>query len=191
MLQKFSLAVAGSVVTVGLLGSSAMAAGFSGEYAPSEWTLTNTNTNGFVNTSGVPGSISLTGGNNGGSGFGQTAYTTAAKASGLVSFNWDYTTNDVDGSSFDPFGYILNGTFTQLTSNGLKTPQTGNFSFAVLQGDTFGFAVNTTDNILGAANVVISNFAAPVPEPATVAGLLAIGALGAGAIKRKRQTTNG
>lgn len=50
-----------------------------------------------------------------------------------------------------------------------------------MEDDTFGFGVNTVDNIVGAATVVVSNFDAPqsVPEPGTMAALslVALGGL--------------
>jgi hypothetical protein len=179
--------------TIGLVGAAtviganpAQAAGFSGSYAPSNWTFTNSNADGFVDTSNAPESITLTGGDNRSGRFGQTAYTTAAVNS-LVSFNWNYST--VDGPFWDPFGFLLNGIFTQLTNPNGSNSQSGTYSTLVKAGDIFGFAVNTRDNIVGPASVTISNFeATQVPEPASVLGLLAFGALGAGAkLKRNKQ----
>ncbi len=65
-----------TVTTVSLTlaaASSASAAtvfGFQTPYAPINWTFTNSNADGFVNTGGAPASISLTGGNNGSGGSG-------------------------------------------------------------------------------------------------------------------------
>ncbi|MFB2979832.1 PEP-CTERM sorting domain-containing protein [Microseira sp. BLCC-F43] len=181
--------------TIGLVGAAtviganpAQAAGFSGSYAPSNWTFTNLNADGFVDTSNAPESITLTGGDNLSGAFGLTAYTTAAVNS-LVSFNWNYNTQDVDGPFWDPFGFLNNGVFTQLTDPNGSQSQSGTYSTLVKAGDIFGFAVNTLDNIVGPASVTISNFeATQVPEPASVLGLLAFGALGAGAkLKRNKQ----
>ena len=177
-----------TVTTVSLTlaaASSASAAtvfGFQTPYAPSNWTFTNSNANGLVNTGGAPASISLTGGDNGSNSSGTTNYTTTA--AGTVTFDWNYSTND--GPLLDRFGYLLNGSFTQVTNNGGDVDQNGTSTFNVLAGDSFGFRIFTTDNTGGRASVTISNFSAPapvpasVPEPSTVLSLLVLGGLGAG-----------
>jgi hypothetical protein len=179
-----------TVTTVGLTlaaasgASAATVSGFQTPYAPINWTFTNSNTDGFVNTGGAPASISLTGGNNGSGGSGTTDYTTTAAAAGTVTFDWNYST--ADGPFFDPFGYLLNGSFTQVTNNGGGVFQNGTSTFNVLAGDSFGFRIFTTDNIFGRASVTISNFSAPIPEPSTVLSLLVLGGLGAGLKYLKR-----
>ncbi|MFM6321705.1 MAG: PEP-CTERM sorting domain-containing protein [Microcystis panniformis] len=160
--------------------SAATVFGFQGPYAPINWTFTNSNADGSVNTGGAPASISLTGGDNGSDNFGTTDYTTTAAAAGTVTFDWDYSTADIDGPFFDRFGYLLNGSFTQVTNNGGGVVQNGTSTFNVLAGDSFGFRIFTTDNISGRGSVTISNFSAPIPEPSTVLSLLALGGLGAG-----------
>jgi len=173
-----------TVTTVGLTlaaASSASAAtvfGFQTPYAPINWTFTNSNADGSVNTGGAPASISLTGGNNGSGGSGTTDYTTTAAAAGTVTFDWNYST--ADGSFWDPFGYLLNGSFTQVTNDGGGVVQNGTSTFNVLAGDSFGFRIFTRDNLFGWASVTISNFSAPIPEPSTVLSLLVLGGLGAG-----------
>jgi len=173
-----------TVTTVSLTlaaASSASAAtvfGFQDAYDPINWTLTNSNADGFVNTGGAPASISLTGGDNGSFSSGTTDYTTTAAAAGTVTFDWNYSTND--GPFFDPFGYLLNGSFIQVTDDGGDLVQNGTSTFNVLAGDSFGFRIFTTDNIVGPGSVTISNFSAPVPEPSTVLSLLVLGGLGAG-----------
>jgi hypothetical protein len=140
-------------------------------------------TNGYVNTTNAPSSISIIGGNGGGWGSGKTTYTTTALIGGLLSFNWSYGTADWN-PYYDPFGFVLNGAFTQLTNNGGPNGQSGAFSTTLAQGDIFGFGINTTDNAFGSGNATISGFAAPVPEPVSTVGLL----IGAGAmLKRKQQ----
>ena len=180
-----------TVTTVSLTlaaASSASAAtvfGFQGPYAPINWTFTNSNADGSVNTSGAPASISLTGGNNGSGSSGTTSYTTTAAAAGTVTFNWNYSTDDAV-TSFDPFGYLLNGSFTQVTNDGGGVVQNGTSTFNVLAGDSFGFRIFTRDNIARRASVTISNFSAPIPEPSTVLSLLVLGGLGAGLKYLKR-----
>jgi hypothetical protein len=183
-----------TVTTVSLTlaaASSASAAtvfGFQTPYAPINWTLTNNNADGSVNTSGAPTSISLTGGNNGSNAPGTTDYTTTAAAAGTVTFDWNYSSSDDPG--WDGFGYLLNGSFSFLADS---SGQNGTSTFNVLAGDSFGFRIFTTDNIFGRASVTISNFSAPgpmaptpVPEPSTVLSLLVLGGLGAGLKYLKR-----
>ncbi|NCS24621.1 MAG: PEP-CTERM sorting domain-containing protein [Microcystis aeruginosa BS13-02] len=179
-----------TVTTVSLTlaaASSASAAtvfGFQDAYDPINWTFTNSNADGSVNTGGAPASISLTGGDNGSGFSGTTDYTTTAAAAGTVTFDWNYSTADVS-AFFDPFGYLLNGSFSFVTSS----PNNGTSTFNVLAGDSFGFRVYTLDNRFGRGGVTISNFSAPgpvappptpVPEPSTVLSLLVLGGLGAG-----------
>ena len=77
---------------------------------------------------------------------------------------------------YDPFGYLLNGAFTKLTSDGGGLTQSGSASFSVLSGDVFGFRQNTWDSIFGRASTTISNFngptaAASVPGPLPILGV--------------------
>ena len=166
--------------------SAATVFGFQDAYDPINWTFTNSNANGFVNTGGAPASISLTGGNNDSVISGTTNYTTTAAAAGTVTFNWNYSTNDSDGPFSDPFGYLLNGSFTQVTNDGGGVVQNGTSTFNVLAGVSFGFRIFTVDNLFGRASVTISNFSAPIPEPSTVLSLLVLGGLGAGLKYLKR-----
>ena len=171
--------------------SAATVFGFQGPYAPINWTLTNNNADGFVNTTGAPASISLTGGDNGSYSSGTTNYTTTAAAAGTVTFDWNYSTADVNTG----FGYLLNGSFTQVTDDGGDVVQNGTSAFNVLAGDSFGFRIFNYDNAGGRGSVTISNFSAPgpmappptsVPEPSAVLSLLVLGGLGAGLKYLKR-----
>jgi hypothetical protein len=93
----------------------------------------------------------------------------------LVSFNWNYSTQDAP--FYDPFGFNLNGIFTQLTNSFGAQSQFGTASFNVALGDTFGFEVQTIDNVVGSATATISNFSAPepIPTPALLPGLIGMG----------------
>ena len=159
---------------------AATLSGFEGPYAPNNWTLTNNNADGFVDTASAPNAITLTGGDNDSGFSGNTNFTITAPGSGNVSFNFDYSSFNVDGPFFDPFGIILNGDFTQITDDFGPDNQVGSFSFDVDLGDTFGFSVQTVDNILGRASVTISEFEAPapIPEPGIIISLLTFSGLG-------------
>ncbi len=114
-------------------------------------------------------------------------------ASGDVMFDWSYITTDTLGPLFDPLVYTVNGTPTQLT-NIFNTAQSGLATFAVNAGDTFGFGINTLGNTFGGATAVISNFHAPEPvvptpvsEPASLVGILGLGAFGITSLRKRKQ----
>ncbi len=163
------------------VASPAQAIGFTGSYAPGNFTLENTSTEGSVDDTGTPNFLVITGGNDGSGFFGSTRYLTTAVASGLVSFDWLYETED-SWPSADPFGYWINNDFKQITSDdNSMLNQKGSNGFSVQVGDRFGFGINTTDNNYGPASVTISNFIAPeaapaaVPSPALGFGLVGMG----------------
>ncbi len=156
---------------------------FAGVYAPANWTFT-TGGNGTVNTGGAPGSILLTGSDNGNMVGALTAYVITTGSSGDVMFSWTYTTFDRDGSTFDPAGYIINGTLHQFTANGQPTGSTQSnwASFGVNAGDTFGFFVDSSDNLYGPGQLTISN----TPEPGSFA-LLGSGMAAVWMLSRRRK----
>lgn len=163
--------------TLGLAASPAQAlTQFAGDYAPGNWTQS-IGGDGSIDTSGAPSSIILNGSNDG-SGGQNTDFTIAAPTAGTVSFDWNFST--ADGAAYDPFGYLLNGAFTQLTNGAGAQTQSGSASFSVLSGDVFGFRQNSFDSIFGRASTTISNFNGPTAAaPASVPGPLPI--LGVGA----------
>lgn len=171
--------------------------GFTGDYAPSNWNLTNSNADGSVNTSNAPNSITLTGGNNDSNSFGRTTYsiTNTNPLPVNISFNWSYTTTDkltesscsLPGKFCDPFQIVLNGNATTLISNA-GSPQFGTYTASILKQDVFGFSIATADNLFGPGSVTISNFSAtPVPfeSNAAPAGMAIV--FGAFMLRRKLQ----
>ena len=180
-LEKMGGVIALLASSLALSNPASALPGFSGAYAPSNWTFLNSNANGNVNTTTAPTSITLTGGNieSGGPSSGITNYTIAAVAGGTLSFNWNYSTLDIFGPTSDPFLFLLNGS-TQLSNNFGGSTQSGSFSTSLLSGATFGFRIATKDNRDGAANVTISNFdITPVtPVPFEFSPVLGVGVLG-------------
>lgn len=193
---------------------------FTGDYALTNFTLTNTDnggfpsfTNGFcslVNDPTDPAgpcgrsttldghqSVQLTGGN-GGSGMpGTTDLFINAVASGIVQFNWSYSSNDPSSAGVSPFGctppegrgfagscddagYLLGGTYFQLADD--INQGSGSVTFSVTAGETFGFRVETLDNLGGAGIMTISSFS--TPEPSFLAVLFGLSA--AIAVARRR-----
>ena len=188
------IALAGA--TLGLAANPAQAlTQFAGYYAPANWTQS-IQGDGSINTGGAPASISLSGADDNSDTNQNTDFTIAAPTAGTVSFDWAYSNPD-DSPQFDPFGYLLNGAFTQLTINDASLTQSGSVSFSVLAGDVFGFRHNSLSYNFGRASTTISNFNGPLAAsgPASVPGPLPL--LGAGAAfgwsrqLRKRIGTSG
>lgn len=95
--------------------------------------------------------VEVEGGDNGSNSQGQTYFTVAINNPATLALNWNYTTTDNDGASYDPFGYYLNGDFVQLSDDNGDDSQSGSFTLILNPGDVFGPQVNTVDNIVGSA----------------------------------------
>ncbi|HMP01643.1 MAG TPA: PEP-CTERM sorting domain-containing protein [Gemmatales bacterium] len=189
-MTSWRLAGYSGLVALGLLAAPALASaqGFTGYFAPGNWTLTNS-------PGGVGGSfvfndpdLTVIGGNVSVAGF--TFFTITAPDDGEVSFNWGYTSTDSD--DWDQAGYVINGTPFFLAQNDSQVPfHDGLEIFNVNAGDEFGFYVETVDGAFGAGNFGVNNFtftAAPIPEPTSLALLGFVAAGGAaGWLRRKNK----
>ncbi|WP_068794399.1 hypothetical protein [Methylotuvimicrobium alcaliphilum] len=161
---------------------AALISDFTGPYSLNNWTET-IGGNGAIDLDGFS-SVTLTGSDR------ETPldypnespivvdFTIEAVASGFVSFQWFYETLDKDewfgGSQWDPFGYLLNDVFFQLTDDNGAFEQTGQTHFFVNAGDIFGFRQKTIDDQFGAGITTISQFSVQVPEP-HISFLLSLG----------------
>lgn len=140
-------------------------ASFTGAYDFANWTKVVNG--GSILTITNLDSLTMVSSNNGGGNQNQD-FTISAVASGLVSFSWKYLTFDSSKNQApknDPFGWLLNGSFTQLTNNKGSFLQNGLFSFAVNAGDVFGFRAASTNSKDGAAVSLVTNFSGPVSAP--------------------------
>jgi hypothetical protein len=152
-----------------------------GAYASGNWSFTSDLAlgDGSVDLAGAPASVTLIGNNSGdlSSYFGNvnTDYTIMALAAGPVSFDWTFFSQREH--SPDGFGYLLNGSFTQLADQ--SSLGSGYSQFNVLAGDVFGFRAFTLDNSVGAGYATISNFSAPISDPTPVPGPLPLLSAGA------------
>ena len=155
---------------------------FSGDFAPANWTLTTNGGDGSVDTSGAPVSITLFGSDTGSVWQVITLYSITLPSNITLDFYWHYLTFDSMGPFWDPAGYSVNGTWTQLSNSGGPNSQFGFVSgLSLSAGDTFAFYVDAVDDDFGPAQVTISG----VPEPGTLA-LLGAG-LGLIALCRRRR----
>ena len=174
-------------------------AAFVGPYAVNNWTTILDG--GSIDTSGAPDLITITSSNinsNTGSHSGvllssSQFFVHQAVTDSVISFSWNYHTEDSGGSSHDPFGWFLidmnnpqSVSYNQLTEKTMyldpqdtRSPiinnhQWGDHFFNVLAGQTFGFYAFSDDSGFGAAATRIYNFnvepdaPAPVPIPAAI-----------------------
>jgi len=149
-------------------------AAFIGPYALAGFTLTNSQfANGYWSSTD-PGTLVLTGPNDGSAQAGTTDFTIAAASAGMVQF--DYLYSSLDSPGYDYAGYTLSNTFYQFADT---DGQAGSIAFSVNAGDIFGFEVGSLDNEGEPGVLTITNFDAPAsaPEP----GSLRLVLLGAGA----------
>jgi len=165
-----------SAIFIGLLSVSPYAfSQFSGNYSPSSASYVSGNSpaggNGSINTGGAPNSITITGSNNNIGSITYFGFT--AQNTGQYSFNWVYVTRDTSGPTYDRarFAYggttYINGTITQLTSDGGSNNQSGSSSFSLSAGAKFSFQMDSLDGQAGSADVTISNFLITLAGPST------------------------
>lgn len=139
--------------------------GFSSEFAPSNWSFDADGGDGSVETN-APTSIELIGSDAIGtcspSNFGNaTSFCITIPGSlpgGTISFDWSYETTDELGPGVDPFGYRINGSFTQLTNDDGPDSQSSSNAVSVQPGDVFCFVVRSDDECAGEASAVLTNF---------------------------------
>lgn len=140
--------------------------GFAGIYAPYVWTITHTpiTDQGTLHANGAPNFIVLESSDGGNSGAHSVIMTTTIPCNGVLSFDWSYFTNDIDGSDFDFPEYAIDGIYIgQLPGfvQGGAISQSGTFSISLNAGQTFSLMMTADDDVLGPATITVSNFVAP------------------------------
>jgi autotransporter-associated beta strand protein len=148
------------VVSSGI-STQSLATGFSGAFAPANWTFSNSfGSTGSVDTTNAPTSIKLTGSDGASSTSKLTNYQIAALSNGTVSFSWSYVSVDVGGLGYDNPKFYNNGTLTNLTGFSLSgsLTQSGVASYVVTSGNIFGFTMDAVDNFGGSAYTIFSSF---------------------------------
>ena len=167
--------------TAALAAASLGALCFSGA-ASAAWTFSDSVGGGTI--AGSFPSFTITGSDNGQHADDLATYTQTFDTAQTVSFSWVYKTDDCCGAYWDPAGYVLNGSRTELSVEGDPlVGSSGYMSVDVAAGDTFGWYVLSRDSELGAGILSVS----VVPEPGNVALMLAgLGALGFAARRRAK-----
>jgi hypothetical protein len=195
--------ILGAALAVVLATTQEAKADFVGVYAIGNFTVTNTDnggqpsgTFGFAGTNDNGATVLFTGSESGSGLPGTTDWFISAAASGTVSFDWSFTTQDIPG--FQIGGYLVNNVYTELSDgSGISDSIpaiTGQVSFNVTQGEQFGFEMDTVDNQFFPGLLTISDFSAPtasstgaVPEPSMPALILLLaGAIALGKWFRNR-----
>jgi hypothetical protein len=137
--------------------------GFTGAFDPSNWIFNQNGGDGSFSFNGTS-DVTLVGSDNG-IGAATTLCTTLGQA-GIVSFAWEF--NTVDGSFWDPFGYQVNGVFTELTDPSGPQNQSGSTNITLYAGDQFCFSQNSLDGVVG-PGITISDMFVFTPDASTMA----------------------
>lgn len=139
-------------------------AAFTGAYGTNNWTLVNSNANGTINLSNAPAKIVLTGGNNDSAQPGYTEWRITVPSTGLLQFDWVYSTLDDAFGPWDGAGWRQNAISHDLAFNN-SSNFFGHVSALVSAGETFAFWVSTSDNLVGPGLLTVTNFNFGVSPP--------------------------
>jgi hypothetical protein len=180
MLYRLPL-VALVLLAFGGLAQAATINGFTDVFAPGNWTILSSNSNGSTVFS-LPDSVTVNGTDLGGGGAGSQGLYMSSPGDYTISFAWGYATND---PGWDP-SYYANGSWTFLSQS---SSDSGFLSFSVNTGDLLGWKVDSVDNIFGAGYLTVSKFSATttaaVPTPSSLL-LLGGGLVGLAGFGRKK-----
>jgi hypothetical protein len=186
MFRRYGIAAAAAAVGLTAYCHPASAQ-FAGAYAPSTWTTTNFNSDGSVNTSGTPNSITITGPDSGNDNS-YTQFSNQAKQRGIYKFKWSYSTND--GATYDYPQFVINGNarlFQGFNNTTGSKSQNGNGLYTLNAGDAFAFRVFSTDGVEGAATVTIFDFLYPILYTSSAQPYANIQSISLDALKNQRE----
>ncbi len=139
-----------------LLLSSQVKAQFSGAFAPTNWSMINTDasSSASVDVSGAPASIVFTGNDSDAGGCCglyddyQISLPPACQDSVTLSFTYDFIQPDIE-----EFHYVVDGVSTFVTD----MTETGTLTINIANASTFAFRIYTDDDCCGAGVLTISN----------------------------------
>jgi len=133
-------------------------ADFTGPYDHALWTLNVYGGDGSA--IGDATSLVLTGNN---AGFRMiTTYTIKAPGDGTFAFDWSYTCDD-EFTRLDTAGFVIAGVVYKVAE---ETGESGSISVAVLEGDSIGFFVDTSDGLDQPGVLTVTGFNGPTPSGA-------------------------
>lgn len=120
--------------------------GFTGPFAPANWTFDANGGNGTYELSATE--LNITSCNDGSGARKDTEVCTTVPDAGVISFDWSYQT--IDGPIYDLFSVRVNGVTSTISSfNG--SVQSGNVAIQVNAGDEFCFVQESVDCIFGSS----------------------------------------
>jgi len=172
---------------------------FSGPYAYGNWSTTFVHDGGTTVDTSSTSTLTIDGGNSGCPSINECIvhFSIQVPGTGVISFDWTFSTIDAF-PFFEQFGFGLDGILTELTILDLAVESGTNVKVPVTIGQTFEFFYDCNDcgfgpgtaavtNFSGPAPVVVNPPGTPVPEPGTMALMLAAGValLGTG-VRRRR-----
>jgi hypothetical protein len=158
-MMKSFVKTLGLFLAITFISQSAARADFEGPFAPSNWTFSgDANSNSLTSTQMQITSLDV--------GFGHPMWGQRARASYsinvpgntvFISFDYQYSTTDIDDSGFDMARYSVNGVTTDFVPINI-TNQSGSITLNNISGSSFAIIQEALDSALGSATITISNF---------------------------------
>jgi T5SS/PEP-CTERM-associated repeat protein/autotransporter-associated beta strand protein len=166
--RQLAAGLTAALAALGPFSAFAQTSGFTGVFAPENWTFTSGGSPADFAWDATFTSFTFNGSNDGSGQASDTLFTVNLADAYRVSFDWIYST--ADNPAYDYAGYT-GGTFTQLSVNSAGMVQSGSTSSPVYFGvGPSGFYVSSFDNTFGAASITISNFSFTLAAPDDTGG---------------------